>query len=191
MTLSSERPRAAPNASFRDAPHLVGELDSNGTASLKRHNSNGNGKASPALPNGKSDDSLSDGDTLEPDPALVVEGSKGGGIHGEGQLHHDARYESLKPEPRGDDQRPRPTRRKSITVKLEKTGEDGRYYLSSEDPELQALLRNTFERSAEGGFHKKRSKFSDVVFTRQFTAFDRQNTVSAASPFHGFFTLFW
>lgn len=190
MTVSSERPHVAPNASFRDAPHLVGELGSNGTASLRKHNLNGNGKIPPALPYGNSDDSLSDGDTLEPDPALVVEGSKGGGIDGEGQLHH-TRYESLKPESREDDQKSRHRRRKSITVQLEKTGEDGRYYLSSEDPELQALLRNTFERSAEGGIRKKRSKFSDVVFTRQFTAFDRQNTVSAASPFHGFFTLFW
>lgn len=30
-----------------------------------------------------------------------------------------------------------------------------------------------------------------MVFTRQFTAFDRQNVDSADSPFHGFFTLFW
>jgi sterol O-acyltransferase len=37
----------------------------------------------------------------------------------------------------------------------------------------------------------RRSKFSDLVFTRQFTAFDRQNAASAESPFHGFFTLFW
>jgi hypothetical protein len=29
------------------------------------------------------------------------------------------------------------------------------------------------------------------VFTRQFTAFDRQNAESAESTFHGFFTLFW
>jgi sterol O-acyltransferase len=38
---------------------------------------------------------------------------------------------------------------------------------------------------------KRRSKFSDLVFTRQFTAFDRQNPDSADSPFHGFFVLFW
>lgn len=38
---------------------------------------------------------------------------------------------------------------------------------------------------------KRRSKFSDLVFTRRFTAFDRNNTDSADSPFHGFFTLFW
>ena len=56
---------------------------------------------------------------------------------------------------------------------------------------------------------KRRKKFSDLVFTRQFTAFDRfstsralvsgwhpdrydrQNAASADSPFHGFFTLFW
>jgi hypothetical protein len=29
-----------------------------------------------------------------------------------------------------------------------------------------------------------------MVFTRQFTAFDRQNRESAESPFHGFFILF-
>lgn len=29
------------------------------------------------------------------------------------------------------------------------------------------------------------------MFTRQFTAFDRQNVESAKSPFHGFFALFW
>lgn len=38
---------------------------------------------------------------------------------------------------------------------------------------------------------KRRKKFSDLVFTRQFTAFDRQNAEHADSPFHGFFTLFW
>jgi sterol O-acyltransferase len=30
-----------------------------------------------------------------------------------------------------------------------------------------------------------------LVFTRQFTTFDRLNADSAESPFHGFFTLFW
>ena len=38
--------------------------------------------------------------------------------------------------------------------------------------------------------NKRRRKFSDLVFTRQFTAFDRQNA-SRASNFEGFFTLFW
>ena len=38
---------------------------------------------------------------------------------------------------------------------------------------------------------KRRGKFSDLVFTQQFSAFDRQNESAANSPFHGFFTLFW
>ena len=29
------------------------------------------------------------------------------------------------------------------------------------------------------------------MFTHQFSAFDRQNSDAANSPFHGFFTLFW
>ncbi|OTB09076.1 hypothetical protein M426DRAFT_70909 [Hypoxylon sp. CI-4A] len=30
-----------------------------------------------------------------------------------------------------------------------------------------------------------------MVFTRQFSAFDRQNQIAANSPFHGFYVLFW
>lgn len=30
-----------------------------------------------------------------------------------------------------------------------------------------------------------------MVFTRQFSAFDRQNQDAANSPFHGFYVLFW
>lgn len=30
-----------------------------------------------------------------------------------------------------------------------------------------------------------------MVFTRQFSAFDRKNQVAANSPFHGFYVLFW
>ncbi|CAK7205937.1 Sterol O-acyltransferase 2 (Sterol-ester synthase 2) [Sporothrix eucalyptigena] len=38
---------------------------------------------------------------------------------------------------------------------------------------------------------KHRGRFSDFVFTRGFSTFDRQNADAANSPFHGFFTLFW
>ncbi|KAL2017858.1 hypothetical protein VTK56DRAFT_1603 [Thermocarpiscus australiensis] len=37
----------------------------------------------------------------------------------------------------------------------------------------------------------RRGKFADLVFTRNFSAFDRQNADARNSPFHGFFTLFW
>lgn len=186
MTATSKRPNASAKASFRDAESLVGQVGPEGITTVRRDLLRANG-----LAQNESDSSStnSDGDAIIPDPEVVVGGSRGGGLAGEGQLHN-TRYENLKSEieTKGS---PKLTRRRSITVKLEKAGEDGRYYLSSEDPELRSLLRNTFERSAEGGLRKKRAKFSDVVFTRQFTAFDRQNLASAASPFHGFFTLFW
>lgn len=38
---------------------------------------------------------------------------------------------------------------------------------------------------------KKAGKVRDFVFTRQFSAFDRNNTTATSSPFHGFYTLFW
>jgi sterol O-acyltransferase len=38
---------------------------------------------------------------------------------------------------------------------------------------------------------KRPGKFGDLVFTRQFSAFDRQNPAAANTPFHGFYTLFW
>jgi len=52
-------------------------------------------------------------------------------------------------------------------------------------------IANTRQERDPASAKKRRSKFSDVLFTRQFTAFDRQNADSAGSAFHGFFTLFW
>jgi len=45
--------------------------------------------------------------------------------------------------------------------------------------------------AARGARRSERAKFADLVFTRKFSAFDRQNHDAANSPFHGFFTLFW
>jgi hypothetical protein len=81
--------------------------------------------------------------------------------------------------------------RPSITIKLEKIDKAGHYKVHSEDNELRALLKQGFERSKNGEIKKKRSRFSDLVFTQQFTAFDRQNPASSTSIFHGFFSLFW
>ncbi|KAL2132365.1 hypothetical protein VTI74DRAFT_3906 [Chaetomium olivicolor] len=39
--------------------------------------------------------------------------------------------------------------------------------------------------------HRRKGKFTDLVFTHAFSTFDRQNPSAANSPFHGFFTLFW
>lgn len=86
-----------------------------------------------------------------------------------------------------------PARNSTIQIKLERTDKKGRYILTADDPALQDILRKGMEREAEqkGGGQKKRMRFRDLVFTRQFTTFDRQNPLAADSPFFGFFTLFW
>ncbi|TPX15819.1 uncharacterized protein E0L32_000153 [Thyridium curvatum] len=70
-----------------------------------------------------------------------------------------------------------------------------RYILSANDAELQAILQRGLDRAHQEGDksvpQKRRTKFGDLVFTRTFSAFDRQNADAANSPFHGFFTLFW
>ncbi|KAF2807585.1 MBOAT-domain-containing protein [Mytilinidion resinicola] len=82
-------------------------------------------------------------------------------------------------------------RPKSIQVILEKTNKKGRYTLTADDPDIREILRHRIEQDASDGKGKRRSRFRDLVFTRQFTTFDRQNPLSSQSPFHGFFTLFW
>lgn len=85
-----------------------------------------------------------------------------------------------------------PERRTSIQVRLEKTDRKGRYILKADDPDIKDILRKGIERKEElAGTKKSRVRFRDLVFTRQFTTFDRQNPSAAESPFFGFFTLFW
>lgn len=144
-----------------------------------------------------------DYDLLEIDPATVLRGSKGGGLQEEPTLdipqgmNLGTQYKNIvgkgptRSSPYADSSaRPAPSgRRQSFSIKLEKTSEKGRYILKADDPELRDILRSGLQREAEINGAKKRSRFSDLVFTRQFTAFDRQN--SESSPFRGFFTLFW
>ncbi|CAK4033155.1 sterol o-acyltransferase like [Lecanosticta acicola] len=84
-------------------------------------------------------------------------------------------------------------KRNSIQIRLEKTDKKGRYVLTADDPEIKEILRRGIEREEQeaGRSRKPRIRFRDLVFTRQFTTFDRQNPASAESPFFGFFTLFW
>ncbi|EMC95772.1 hypothetical protein BAUCODRAFT_71776 [Baudoinia panamericana UAMH 10762] len=80
----------------------------------------------------------------------------------------------------------------SIQIRLEKTDRKGRYILTADDPEIREILRKGIEREElEAANKKPRIRFRDLVFTRQFTTFDRQNPASSESPFFGFFTLFW
>ena len=84
-------------------------------------------------------------------------------------------------------------RRRSVQVRLEKTDRKGQYILTADDPEIKDILRKGIERQEEESGVKKRSRvrFRDLVFTRQFTTFDRQNPSASESPFFGFFILFW
>jgi sterol O-acyltransferase len=90
----------------------------------------------------------------------------------------------------------RSVRRQNIQIILEKTDKKGRYILTADDPELREILKAGLEREAQGRENEfagknGRKRFRDLVFTRRFTTFDRQNPQNAESRFHGFFTLFW
>ncbi|KAI7571442.1 hypothetical protein KC343_g2613, partial [Hortaea werneckii] len=84
-------------------------------------------------------------------------------------------------------------KRSSIQIRLERTDRKGRYILTADDPEVKDILRKGIEREEVEAGNKKspRMRIRDLVFTRQFTTFDRQNPTSSESPFFGFFTLFW
>jgi sterol O-acyltransferase len=209
-----------------DASHFIGQLQSDGTVSIKP--ATPSQEADPTVPDistgefptnhramlaaaetrstSSSISTLSedDYDSLKYEAATIIPGGKGAGILSEddlinsrrqmsspGDLHlHNGLYEDLNTTPAR-----RPTarlqRRVSIPVKLEKTDRKGQYRLTAEDYELRDILRQRLEHDSDSKGGKRRSKFSDLVFTRQFTAFDRQNPVSASFSFHGFFTLFW
>ncbi|KAI1502843.1 MBOAT family protein [Biscogniauxia marginata] len=65
------------------------------------------------------------------------------------------------------------------------------YVVASDDTELRDILRRGLEREKEKKAPVRREKLRDMVFTRQFSTFDRQNHDAANSPFHGFYVLFW
>ena len=176
-------------SSFEGASHLIGELTADGTASLRRDDLSLNGNSGrsglDSLDSGVSSEESVHGelDGLVPVPAADSES---------GVLRSN-HYNNISKGHYGDTDhtKSKTGRRQSLAIRLEKTDQTGRYQLTAEDPELRNLLKQGFERSKDGGIKKKRSRFRDLVFTRRFTAFDRQNSESASSPFHGFFSLFW
>lgn len=132
-----------------------------------------------------------DYDLLQTDPTTLLRGSQGGRLQSEPTLERpkvslnlgtDSSHQSVE-----DLRLPALIRlegSQTSSFMLQETGEDGN------DPELREILRKGLQREAEAKSSKRRrTRFRDLVFTRQFTAFDRQNTVS--SPFRGFYTLFW
>jgi sterol O-acyltransferase len=177
--------KPADASSFGGTSHLIAELNADGTASLQHDNLS---RTSGSSQNSSASSASSEGSIHGELDGLVPASTP----ESESAVSPRNHYHSSK-EPYGNKNISRlaSRRRKSLTVRLEKTDEAGRYHLTAEDPELRELLKQGFERSKDGGIKKKRSRFRDLVFTRQFTAFDRQNSESASSPFHGFFSLFW
>ncbi|KAI1778274.1 MBOAT family protein [Hypoxylon cercidicola] len=76
---------------------------------------------------------------------------------------------------------------------LPKSSSDGKktYVVVSDDAELREILRRGLEREKEKVSPTPREKLRDMVFTKQFSCFDRQNQDAANSQFHGFYVLFW
>ncbi|KAF1985376.1 MBOAT-domain-containing protein [Aulographum hederae CBS 113979] len=141
-----------------------------------------------------------DYDNLKPDPATLVEGGKGGGAE-QLELPPAANMSSYSTAEDSSGSNPEDShsyanthnRRRSVHVILEET-KKGRYVLRADEPEVRDILRRITEKEAaavDASDKKSRVRFRDLVFTRQFTTFDRQNPLSSESPFHGFFTLFW
>ena len=144
---------------------------------------------------GTSSDDIDDYDDLELDPNTLVANNRRSmdtsyrpniqSLDGQDDSKDRRRSE---PSDRG-----RSVKRNSIQIRLEKTGRKGRYILTADDPVVKDILRKGIEREEEEAGAKKsqRVRFRDLVFTRQFTTFDRQNPSASESPFFGFFTLFW
>ncbi|KAL7275800.1 Sterol O-acyltransferase 2 (Sterol-ester synthase 2) [Rhizina undulata] len=81
-----------------------------------------------------------------------------------------------------------------IPVQLEKMGgkgRRGRYILHLDEDLKRLLVAHAQNLNAKEGGKRRKGKFSDLVFTKRFTTFDRSNPDIAKSHFHGFFTLFW
>ena len=195
----NKRARPSPQKEqLSDSSILVGELDQDGFAHLlppskiiaalaDRPNIDRSQHSSEsAISTATSEDY----DKLAVDPSTVIEGSSGGGLESKPQLPPlHTRPGELQLDGSNERKRPRSLRKTSIPIKLQKTATKGKYMLSVDEPEIREILKQGIER--ERGEVRRRSTIRDLVFTRQFTTFDRQNPTSAASPFHGFFVLAW
>lgn len=126
------------------------------------------------------DDDVEDYDTLKPEAGTIFRSKSRDEPEGQ---HKDATGNASE---HTDQQSP------SIPVRLSQIGRSGTYQLIADDPDLRQILHLGLERKKQNELSSdKRSMTRDLVFTRQFTVFDRQNPMGGASPFHGFYTLFW
>jgi sterol O-acyltransferase len=76
-----------------------------------------------------------------------------------------------------------------LSVTVDQAGSKSKHTFTTED--LQEIMRSGMQTEIEKTSGKSKGKIRNLVFTRQFTTFDRQNPSASQSPFHGFFTLFW
>lgn len=198
-----------------DAPQLTGKLGRNSLAALHadpassspsaRNNGHAGSperdgvgaldfaqrpKSESAAENVDSDDTIEDYDDLQLDPDTLIANTRTSqdetrdSSNGKGGARAATRRQSDVGTSKHD-------RRKSIPIKLQKTDRKGEYTLTADDPEISEILQRGAEREKREAKDKARMKFRDLIFTRQFTTFDRQNPASSESPFFGFFTLFW
>ncbi|KAF4120998.1 sterol O-acyltransferase [Geosmithia morbida] len=73
-------------------------------------------------------------------------------------------------------------------------GSDSGVHIIPEDDKKQQYSSEKSPKGAgecNSSASQKDNKFRNFIFTRQFSAFDRNNIMAANSPFHGFYTLFW
>jgi sterol O-acyltransferase len=137
-------------------------------------------------PDGSSDLSDVDGATqLRPTSKSYNTGDRSGNttaIPSEGS--EDEPYEGKE-----DDDGLRKKKRKSIQVLIEDSGKQSQHSLTAED--FREIMRSGMQKEVEKLSGKSKTRLRDMVFTHQFTTFDRRNPSASQSPFHGFFTLFW
>jgi sterol O-acyltransferase len=167
MAAATPPTTASRSSSIDKVPQLVGQLNSEGIASLeadptyiqpRRSNPPRSLKtAFDAVADSRRDSSASttsesaseeDYDAFRHDPMAVVAGGKGGGFEGVANgktpvVNGNKKYESLKVP---SNLRPGPTRLKSIPVTLNKLKEKGRYILTADDDALREILRTGIER---------------------------------------------
>ena len=153
------------SSSIDKVPQLVGQLNSEGIASLEADPTYApRTRSSPrslkialdaAAEHSRRDNtgdttsetSEEDYDAIRHDPMAVVAGGKGGGYEGNENIPPETngskKYESLKVP---SNSRPSALRLKSIPVTLNKLKEKGRYILTADDDALREILRTGIER---------------------------------------------
>lgn len=148
-----------PHLSFDNAPRLVGQLESNGLATLEVDTSALSSKSTKPPRSMKaaldavakvdysdttSTASEEDYDNLKLDPLTVVAGGKGGGFDGRGSemspVIDEKVYQELTTAPQSQESRPRAHRMQSISITLKKSGQKGKYFLLADEKELKGIL---------------------------------------------------